>query len=109
MNGADTIIRTKNGNVDSIEVESVIGEIDGVAQVAVIGIPHAKLGEAVHAIVVPYLGKKVTAEEVVARCHVRIADFKCPRSVTIRSEPLPQSSAGQISRSELRSHYWRAS
>ena len=109
MNGADTIIRTKNGNVDSIEVESVIAEINGVAQVAVIGIPHARLGEAVHAIVVPYLGKKVTAEEVVLRCHDRIADFKCPRSVTIRSEPLPRSAAGQISRSELRSHYWRAS
>ena len=103
----DHIINTKNGAVDGTEVERVIAELDGIAQVAVIGIPHAKLGESVHAIVVPYADKKVTAQQVISLCHDRIADYKCPRSVTIRTDPLPRAQSGEILRAELRSAYWQ--
>ena len=103
----DHIIKTKNGAVDSIEVERVISQFDGIAQVAVIGIPHAKFGESVHAIVVPYADKKVTAQQVLSLCHDRIAGFKCPRSITIRNEPLPRAPSGEILRAELRSAYWQ--
>lgn len=100
------IIRTKTGAVDCAEVERVIATFEGIAQVAVIGIPHARLGEAVHAIVVPYAGKPVTAQEVMSFCRNRISDYKCPRSVTIRTDPLPRAKTGEILRSELRKHYW---
>lgn len=106
MPGSDTIIETKNGNIDCTEVERVIAGLDGVAQVAVIGIPHARYGEAVHAIVVPYAHKKITAGQVLSLCHDRIADYKCPRSVTIRTEPLPRTPAGEIMRAELKCRYW---
>lgn len=106
MNDNIQIIRTKNGAVDCTEVERVIAAFEGIAQVAVIGIPHARLGESVHAIVVPYAGKMVTAQEVMCLCYDRISDYKCPRSVTIRTEPLPRAQSGEIMRSELRKHYW---
>ncbi len=103
----DHIIKTKNGAVDCAEVERVIAAFEGIAQVAVIGIPHARLGEAVHAIVVPYADKKVTAQQVIALCHDRIADYMCPRSVTIRTDPLPRAQSGEILRAELKSAYWQ--
>lgn len=106
MNDNHKIIQTKNGEIDCAEVERVIAAFEGIAQVAVIGIPHARLGESVHAIVVPYAGKTVTAQEVIALCRNRISDYKCPRSVTIRTDPLPRAKTGEILRSELRKHYW---
>lgn len=106
MNDNNRIIQTKYGTVDCAEVERVIATFDGIAQVAVIGIPHTRLGESVHAIVVPYAGKTVTAHDVMSFCHDRISDYKCPRSVTIRTDPLPQGQAGEILRSELRKYYW---
>lgn len=106
MNDTAHIIRTTNGDIDGREIERVIAEIEGIAQVAVFGIPHAKFGEAVHAIVVPYAGKKVTAQDVMSACHGRIASNKYPRSVTIRTSPLPKSASGQIQRGELKSQYW---
>ncbi len=56
-------------DVYSAEVENAISTLDGVAEVAVIGIPDEKWGEAVHAIVVPLAGRTVSQEQVVAHCH----------------------------------------
>lgn len=109
MNDTAHIIRTTAGDIDGREIERVIAEIEGIAQVAVFGIPHAKFREAVHAIVVPYAGKKITAQDVMSACHGRIANNKCPRSVTISTSPLPKSTSGQIKREELKSQYWQGS
>ena len=106
--GNDKIIETKIGIIDCTEVERIIARLDGVAQVAVIGIPHARFGEAVHAIVVPYADRKITASEVLSICHDRIAGYKCPRSVTIRTEPLPRSPSGEIMRAALKRPYWQS-
>ena len=100
------MIITGGENVYSAEVENAISTLDGVAEVAVIGVPDEKWGEAVHAIVVPRAGKPVTADGVIAHCHGLIAGYKCPRGVTIRSEPMPISGAGKILKTELRKPYW---
>jgi len=100
------MIITGGENVYSAEVENAISTLDGVAEVAVIGIPDEKWGEAVHAIVVPRVGWTVSQEQVVAHCHTLIAGYKCPRSVIIRSEPMPISGAGKILKSTLRAPYW---
>src|SRR5690606_32892468 len=76
-------------NVYSTEVENAISLMPGVLQVAVIGVPHPKWGEAVHAIVVPREGAEITEEAVIAYARQKLAAYKCPRSVTIRTEPLP--------------------
>jgi len=100
------MIITGGENVYSAEVENVISTLDGVAEVAVIGIPDEKWGEAVHAIVVARAGEAVTAEQVIAHCHGLIAGYKCPRGVTIRSEPIPISGGGKVLKAELRRPYW---
>ena len=54
------------------------------------GIPHESFGEMVHAEVVAKPGISITADEIVAVCREHIGGYKVPRSVVIRSEPLPK-------------------
>jgi long-chain acyl-CoA synthetase len=100
------MIVTGGENVYSVEVENAIAKHPAVAQVAVIGIPSEQWGEAVHAIVVPKEGETVTAEEIIAHTREWIAGYKVPKSVEIRSEPLPLSGAMKILKRELRAPYW---
>lgn len=89
-------------NVYSLEVENAISLMPGVAEVAVIGVPNAKWGESVHAVIVPRDGANLTAEAVIAQCRTQIAGYKCPRSVEFRDTPLPLSGAGKVLKRELR-------
>ncbi|TCO78490.1 long-chain-fatty-acid--CoA ligase [Chromatocurvus halotolerans] len=100
------MIVTGGENVYSAEVENAIFQHEDVEQCAVIGVPDEKWGERVHAIVVPKAGRTPEAEAIVAHCRQLIAGFKCPRSVELRSEPLPLSGAGKILKTELRKPYW---
>jgi long-chain acyl-CoA synthetase len=93
-------------NVYSAEVENAIHQNPAVAECAVIGIPHEKWGEQVHAIVCLNEGAVLTAEDLIADCKERIANYKCPRSVEFRDEPLPLSGAGKILKAELRKPFW---
>ena len=93
-------------NVYSTEVEHVIYQHTAVADCAVIGIPHEKWGEAVHAIVRPKQGVTLTEEEIMNHCRQHIAGYKCPRSVEIRHDPMPMSGAGKILKKVLRAPYW---
>jgi long-chain acyl-CoA synthetase len=77
-----------------------------VIEVAVFGIPDERWGEVVHAEVVIALDAVVDATELVERCREHIAGFKVPRSVNLRTEPLPKSGAGKILKRELRQQYW---
>jgi long-chain acyl-CoA synthetase len=100
------MIVTGGENVFSAEVESAISKHPAVAEVAVIGIPDDKWGEAVHAIIVPRDGASVTEDEILDHCRPQIAKYKLPRAMTIRSEPLPLSGAGKVLKRELRAPYW---
>ena len=70
-------------NVYSTEVENAVCSHPDVLQCAVIGIPDARWGEAVHAVVVT-AGGGLTGADIIAHCHGLIAGYKCPRSVDIR-------------------------
>jgi long-chain acyl-CoA synthetase len=93
-------------NVYSAEVENALYQHAAVNQCAVIGIPHEKWGEQVHAIIMLHDGQEATEDEVIAHCKSLIAGFKCPRSVSFQSEPLPLSGAGKILKTELRKPFW---
>jgi long-chain acyl-CoA synthetase len=93
-------------NVYSAEVENAVYEHPAVAECAVIGVPDAKWGERVHAIVRRKDGHTLGEEALLAHCHERIAGYKCPRSVEFVEEPLPLSGAGKILKSELRRPHW---
>jgi long-chain acyl-CoA synthetase len=93
-------------NIYSMEVENTIAQHVGVAQCVVIGIPDPQWGETVHAIVIPKTGAQLNAAELVAFCKERIAGYKCPRSVDVRTEPFPLSGAGKVLKRELRRPFW---
>ena len=94
-------------NVYSAEVENAISLLDGVAEVAVIGVPDERWGERVHAVIVRKPGAELTAEGVMEHCREQIAGYKCPRSVDFRTAPLPLSGAGKVLKRELREPYWK--
>ena len=96
------MIITGGENVYSVEVEQAIYAMDGVDQCCVVGVPHEKWGEAVHAIVVPKAGSAIDRTAVLAHCAECLANYKRPLEVTIREEPLPVSGAGKILKRVLR-------
>ena len=93
-------------NVYSTEVENAIYQYPGINQCAAIGIPSEKWGEQVHAVVVVNEGTNVSEDDIIAYCKTQIAGFKCPRSITFQTEPLPLSGAGKILKTELRKPFW---
>jgi long-chain acyl-CoA synthetase len=100
------MIVTGGENVYSAEVENAIASYPGVAQVAVIGIPSDKWGEAVHAIIVMAAGVTAADEEIKAWCRDRIAGYKVPKSVEFRADPLPLSGALKVLKRDLRAPFW---
>jgi long-chain acyl-CoA synthetase len=104
---AKDMIISGGENVYSPEVENVLYEHAAVLECAVVGVPHEKWGEMVHAIVVPRPDTPVTADELIDFAKERIAGFKAPRSVELRDEPLPKSGAGKILKRDLSAPYWQ--
>jgi long-chain acyl-CoA synthetase len=102
---AKDVIISGGENVYSSEVENALYRHPAVEEAAVIGVPDARWGEAVLAVVVPRADRPVTAQELIAHCRELIAAFKCPKAVEFR-ESLPKSGAGKILKAELRRPYW---
>jgi long-chain acyl-CoA synthetase len=96
----DMIIRG-GYNVYPREIEELLYEHPAVQESAVVGVPHPELGEEVKAVVFLKPGASATPEELRAYCKERIAAFKYPRLVEIRSEPLPKGPTGKILKREL--------
>jgi len=92
-------------NIYPAEVENAIFGHPGVADVAVIGVPDEKWGEAVKAIVVKKPGIQAGPEEIIAYARERIAGYKLPKSVDF-IDALPRNPSGKILRRELRQPYW---
>jgi acyl-CoA synthetase (AMP-forming)/AMP-acid ligase II len=99
------VIITGGENVSSIEVEDAVFSLDGVAEVAVIGIPDDVWGEMVIALVVPVEGIHLTEDEVVTHCRSVLAGYKCPKRVEFR-DALPRTATGKLQKFRLRSPYW---
>lgn len=98
------MINTGGVNVSSREVEETVYQIDGVAEVAVIGIPDAYWIEAVTAIIVPKEGAKLTKEAVIEFCRKRLSNFKVPKYVNFTDE-MPKNPSGKVLKRTLRDKY----
>jgi len=99
------VIITGGENVSSIEVEDAIFSLDGVLEVAVIGVPHEKWGEMVLALVVVSDDSGITEEVVITHCRSNLAGYKCPKQVELRTE-LPRTATGKLQKFRLRAPYW---
>ncbi|GAA2705705.1 hypothetical protein ACFY2R_14275 [Micromonospora olivasterospora] len=96
------LILVNGFNVYPHEVELVLGAHPGVAESAVLGVPHPRTGETVRAYVVPAPGRPVTGEELLAHCARNLARFKCPTAVEF-VDTLPYSAIGKVRKTQLRS------
>jgi long-chain acyl-CoA synthetase len=92
-------------NVYPAEVENVLMGHPGIADVAVIGVPHERWGETAKAIVVRSPDAEVTEAEIIAYAKERLATFKCPTSVDW-IDVLPRNPSGKILKRELREPFW---
>jgi malonyl-CoA/methylmalonyl-CoA synthetase len=97
---AKDLIITGGFNVYPKEVESLIDDLPGVQESAVIGVPHPDFGEAVVAIVVPSR-PDLTAEEVATACAHNLAKFKQPKEILL-IDALPRNTMGKVQKKALR-------
>jgi fatty-acyl-CoA synthase len=95
------VIISGGENISSIEVEGVLLRHPSVHEVAVVGLPHEKWGEAPHAFVVLKPGASLTEEELRGFARERLAGFKVPKGVTLVTE-LPKTATGKIQKYVLR-------
>lgn len=93
-------------NIYPAEVESALFGHPAIADVAVIGVPDDRWGEAVKAIVVKKQGAEVTPAELIAWARERIAGYKLPKSIDF-VDTLPRNPTGKILKRELREPYWK--
>ena len=88
-------------NVYPKEIEGIIDDLPGVAESAVIGVPHPDFGEAVIAVVVPQAGASLDVAELQAQLKPAIANFKQPKRLIVMDE-LPRNTMGKVQKNVLR-------
>jgi fatty-acyl-CoA synthase len=87
-------------NIAPLEIEMVLQEMPGIEEVAVFAVTDEKFGETPAAVI--YASSPVSTAEVVAWCNERLADYKVPRYVLLRDQPLPRLASGKIAKRALR-------
>lgn len=101
---AKDLVITGGYNVYPKEVELLLDEVPGVAESAVIGVPHPDFGEAVFAVLVPQKGAALDAGQALAAISDRLARFKQPKAAVL-VESLPRNTMGKVQKNLLREAY----
>ncbi|MEP7102084.1 MAG: malonyl-CoA synthase, partial [Burkholderiales bacterium] len=91
-------------NVYPAEIEGTLNDMAGVAESAVIGVPHPDFGEAVVAVVVARPGSTPDANALIVELKARIANFKVPKRVFVVDE-LPRNAMGKVQKNLLREQH----
>ena len=95
------VIISGGENISSVEVEGTLLRHPAVQEIAIVGLPDEKWGEAPHAFVVLRDGSGATEEDIIAFARARLAHFKAPGGVTFVTE-LPKTATGKIQKYVLR-------
>ncbi|MCD2194910.1 AMP-binding protein [Actinomycetospora endophytica] len=96
------VIKTGGENVASIEVERAVYDADpAVAEVVVVGLPHARWSEAITAVVVPKPGTTLDPDQLTTALRDRLDGYKVPKAVIV-TEELPKTSTGKIQKNVVR-------
>ena len=99
------IIISGGENIASIEIEKCLSAHPSVLECAVIAVPDSKWGEVPKALVVLKEGAEATERELLDFCKMRLAGYKCPRSIDFY-DLLPKGGTGKILKKTLREKYW---
>ncbi len=99
---AKDMVNRGGENVYCVEVENALAAYSAVFEVAVVAVPDQMMGEKVGAVIVPKPRMQVDVADLLAFLKTRIADFKVPEYVCVRSEPLPRNPGGKILKKRLR-------
>jgi len=91
-------------NVYPAELESFINELPGVAESAVVGVPHPDFGEVGVAVVVPRPGARLDPATILAALKTTLANYKVPKQCHVVAD-LPRNSMGKVQKNLLRTHY----
>ncbi len=106
MDRSKDMIISGGENIYPREIEEVLIRHEAVREVAVIGIPDVKWGEAIKAVVATHPGASVTEKELITFCRHHIASYKKPKSVDF-VDALPKNNYGKILKRDLRAGYWK--
>ena len=101
---AKDLIISGGFNVYPKEIESLIDDLGGVNESAVIGVPHPDFGEGVVAVVVPQTGAEIDESSVASAIAGELAKFKQPKKIFI-AEELPRNTMGKVQKNVLRDRY----
>jgi malonyl-CoA/methylmalonyl-CoA synthetase len=91
-------------NVYPAEIESTLNDMPGVAESAVVGVPHPDFGEVGVAVIITKPGATVDPERVIADLKARLANFKIPKRCFLVNE-LPRNTMGKVQKNLLREQY----
>ncbi len=91
-------------NVYCVEVENALAAHPAVFEVAVMGVADVMMGEKVGAVIVPKPGTTPSVPEILEFAKTKLADFKVPQYVALRTEPLPRNPGGKILKKQLRTN-----
>ena len=91
-------------NVYPAEIEGYINDMSGVAESALVGVPHADFGEVGVAVVIAKPGMTLQADQIVAGLKSRLANFKIPKRCFVVDE-LPRNAMGKVQKNLLRDQY----
>ena len=94
-------------NVYPAEIEGYINELPGVAESALVGVPHPDFGEVGVAVVVARPGAILAAEQIIASLKAKLANFKVPKRCVLVAE-LPRNTMGKVQKNVLRAQYSQA-
>jgi acyl-CoA synthetase (AMP-forming)/AMP-acid ligase II len=86
-------------------VEGVLHQHPGIADVALIGLPHRALGEEVAAVIEPKPGVSLSEADVQSFVAARLARYNVPTRVFFIDEPLPRTATGKVLKRELKQRY----
>jgi len=101
MGRNDDIIKTRGEKVSPVEIENIIYKIDGIKEVAVIGIPDVILGESIVAFITVYDKVTLFEREILKECMANLEPFMVPQKIVLLPE-MPKSSNGKIDKAELK-------
>lgn len=105
VNRKNDMVISGGENIYPSHIEEALYEHEEIKDVAVIGVPDDKWGEAIHAVAIPAAEHEPPIDDIREFCRGKVADYEIPKNIDYVSE-LPRTSTGKVIREDVRNEYW---